>query len=38
MFKYTRIIAKAMRAALITEKGWIDKQLPCEKKSSSATS
>jgi hypothetical protein len=31
MFKYTRITAKAMHAALITEKGWTDKQLRCEK-------
>ncbi len=30
-FKYTRLTAKAMRAALITEKGWEDKDLPCEK-------
>ena len=31
MFKYTRITAKAMREALITQKGWTDEQLPCEK-------
>jgi hypothetical protein len=31
MFKYTRITAKGMRIALITEKGWQDKDLPCEK-------
>jgi hypothetical protein len=30
-FQYTRITAKAMRQALIDEKGWSDKQLPCEK-------
>jgi hypothetical protein len=30
-FKYTRITAKAMRKALITEKGWSHEQLPCEK-------
>lgn len=30
-FKYTRITAKAIRVALITEKGWSDKDLPCEK-------
>ena len=30
-FKYTRITAKAMRQALITEKGWRHKELPCEK-------
>jgi hypothetical protein len=30
-FKYTRITAKAMRKALITEKGWSHKELPCEK-------
>lgn len=30
-FKYTRITAKAMRNALITEKGWSHEQLPCEK-------
>ena len=31
LFKYTRITAKSMRIALITEKGWQDKDLPCEK-------
>jgi hypothetical protein len=31
LFKYTRITAKGMRIALVTEKGWIDKDLPCEK-------
>lgn len=31
LFKYTRITAKAMRKALITEKGWVDEDLPCEK-------
>ena len=31
LFKYTRITAKGMRIALITEKGWQDKNLPCEK-------
>lgn len=31
MFKYTRITAKGMRMALVTEKGWQDKDLPCEK-------
>jgi len=30
-FKYTRITAKAMRKALITEKDWTDEDLPCEK-------
>ena len=30
-FKYTRLTAKAMRTALITEKGWKDQDLPCEK-------
>jgi len=30
-FKYTRITAKAMRAALITKMGWKDENLPCEK-------
>jgi hypothetical protein len=30
-FKYTRLTAKAVRAALITEKGWKDQDLPCEK-------
>ena len=29
LFKYTRITAKAIRKALITEKGWSDKDLPC---------
>ena len=27
---YTRITAKAMRQALIAEKGYIDEELPCE--------
>jgi hypothetical protein len=31
LFKYTRMTAKAMRSALMTEKGWQDKDLPCEK-------
>jgi len=31
LFKYTRITAKAMRKTLITEKGWTDEALPCEK-------
>ncbi len=31
MFKYTRITAKGMRIALVTEKGWQNKDLPCEK-------
>ena len=31
LFKYTRITAKGMRIALITEKDWTDKDLPCEK-------
>ena len=31
LFKYTRITAKGMRIALITEKDWADKDLPCEK-------
>ena len=31
LFKYTRITAKGMRIALITEKGWKHKDLPCEK-------
>lgn len=31
LFKYTRITAKAMREALITEKSWKDENLPCEK-------
>jgi len=30
-FKYTRITAKAMREALITQKGWQHEELPCEK-------
>jgi len=30
-FKYTRITAKGMRAALIREKDWKDEDLPCEK-------
>lgn len=30
-FRYTRITAKAMRAALITDKGWKEADLPCEK-------
>lgn len=30
-FKYTRITAKAMRAALITKMGWKNENLPCEK-------
>ena len=29
LFKYTRITAKAMRKALMTEKGWTDENLPC---------
>lgn len=29
-FTYTRITSKAMRQALIDEKGWLDEQLPCE--------
>ena len=29
LFKYTRITAKAIREALITEKGWLDEDLPC---------
>jgi len=28
-FKYNRMTAKAMRKALIAEKGWTDKELPC---------
>ena len=28
LFKYTRITAKAIREALITEKGWLDEDLP----------
>ena len=31
LFKYTRITAKAIRIVLMTEKGWQDKDLPCEK-------
>lgn len=31
LFKYTRITAKGMRIALIREKNWADKDLPCEK-------
>jgi hypothetical protein len=31
LFKYTRITAKGMRIALVTEKGWQNKDLPCEK-------
>ena len=31
LFKYTRITAKGMRIALIIEKNWTDKDLPCEK-------
>lgn len=30
-FKYTRLTAKAMREALIAEKGWKTENLPCEK-------
>ncbi len=30
-FQYTRMTAKAMRQALITEKSWKDEELPCEK-------
>jgi len=30
-FKYTRMTAKAMRKALISEKGWKHEELPCEK-------
>jgi transposase len=30
-FQYTRITAKAMRAALIRDKGWKEGDLPCEK-------
>jgi len=30
-FKYTRITAKAMREALMTQKGWKHEELPCEK-------
>lgn len=29
--KYTRITAKALRAALIRDKGWKEEGLPCEK-------
>ena len=29
LFKYTRLTAKATHKALITEKGWTDKDLPC---------
>ena len=28
LFKYTRITAKAIREALMTEKGWLDEDLP----------
>lgn len=28
-FQYTRMTAKAMRAALISKKGWTDEDLPC---------
>jgi hypothetical protein len=31
LFKYTRITAKAMREALMIQKGWTDERLPCEK-------
>ena len=31
LFKYTRITAKAMRKALLKEKGWIEEDLPCER-------
>jgi transposase len=31
LFKYTRITVKGMRIALIIEKNWTDKDLPCEK-------
>lgn len=31
LFKYTRITGKGMRIALIIEKNWTDKDLPCEK-------
>ena len=31
LFKYTRITAKGMREALITEKNWKSEGLPCEK-------
>lgn len=30
-FQYTRITAKAMRQALIDQKGWKSEELPCEK-------
>ncbi len=30
-FKYTRLTAKAMRKALMEEKGWLNEELPCEK-------
>jgi len=30
-FNYTRLTAKALRAALITDKGWKNDDLPCEK-------
>jgi hypothetical protein len=30
-FQYTRITAKAMRQALIDQKGWTDEELPCAK-------
>ena len=30
-FKYSRMTAKAMRQALIDQKGWKDEELPCEK-------
>lgn len=30
-FQYTRITAKAMRKALIEQKGWKSEELPCEK-------
>jgi hypothetical protein len=29
-FQYTRMTAKAMRQALIDDKGWTDQELPCE--------
>ncbi len=29
-FQYTRMTAKAMRRALIDQKGWSDQELPCE--------
>ena len=31
LFKYTHKTAKAIRIALMIEKGWQDKDLPCEK-------